>query len=117
MRAFLVLLFVLAFRQASAETPIAVTGFGSVTCAHFAEDYRKNPDTAELLYYSWAQGYMSGQNVVLAEAKKSARNLGAFSTKSQKAMLRTYCDGHPLGFFWLAVVALFESLPQVQTDQ
>ncbi len=109
------LLLVLAFCPARAE-PTAMMGFGTVTCAHFAEDYRKKPDVTELLYFEWAQGYMSGQNVAFADAKRAARNLGGTSTISQRAMLRSYCDAHPLSFFWIAVMALYETLPVAPTE-
>jgi hypothetical protein len=38
-------------------------GAGSSTCADYTQEYRRDPDTANNLYFSWAQGFMSGQNV------------------------------------------------------
>jgi hypothetical protein len=35
------------------------------------------------------------------------------STEAQQAFIRSYCDSHPLTGYWLATLALFETLPQM----
>jgi hypothetical protein len=60
-------------------------------CA-FGSDYRKNPSEMENFYMTWAQGFMSGMNVI---SLPQYRDLAAMSLDEQKSALRTYCDQHP----------------------
>jgi len=39
-----------------------VAGWGSLTCAEFANFYRMNPTAAQDGAFNWAQGFMSGLN-------------------------------------------------------
>jgi hypothetical protein len=93
--------------------PSAVAGIGSRTCGQFAEAYKKSPSATEIAFFTWAQGFMAGQNVSLMEGKKKARDLFGKSTESQEAFIRSYCDTHPLTGYWLATLTLFESLPEM----
>jgi hypothetical protein len=38
-------------------------GDGMDSCAVFAQEYAANPDAAENVYFTWAQGFMSGLNL------------------------------------------------------
>jgi hypothetical protein len=67
----------------------------------------------EVSFFTWAQGFMAGQNVGLMEKKERARDLFGKSTEAQQAFIRSYCDSHPLTGYWLATLALFETLPQM----
>ena len=88
-------------------------GIGSDTCGVFAQDYRKDGAAVENIYFTWAQGFMSGMNGMLVNEAKGFRQLTAKSTSEQKAFIRSYCSQHPLDDYPTAVVALFRSLPVV----
>jgi hypothetical protein len=89
-----------------------LVGIGVETCGRFAESYRHNPDS-ELIYFTWAQGFLAGQNAVLSVQKHSTRDLFGMPVESQKAVVRDYCDGRPLSLYWVAVMALYSKLPVV----
>lgn len=86
-------------------------GIGSQTCAQFAEQYRGSPQTADLAYMSWAQGFTTGFNFSLAGSKNVFRDLDTKSFETQATYLRQYCNDHPLATFFQAVVDLFSTLP------
>ncbi|MFZ0114463.1 MAG: hypothetical protein WAL15_08915, partial [Xanthobacteraceae bacterium] len=62
-------------------------GVGAVTCAEFARQYSVRPDFAELMFLTWAEGYMSARNdllftdrkdlIVSRRARAPAKALGA----------------------------------------
>jgi hypothetical protein len=85
-------------------------GAGTETCGQFAAHYKLDPDL-EATYFFWAQGFMTGMNVVLTGAGKPVRNLRAKSIEAQQRHIRSYCDQHPLSDYGHAVVDLFFSLP------
>lgn len=86
-------------------------GAGTRTCGQFAKDYQNNLDAAENLYFSWAQGFMSGKNFAAILEGGTVRDVGAKTLESHKSSLRAYCSKNPLDDFGKAVNVLFESLP------
>jgi hypothetical protein len=70
---------------ASAEQHFDIRGAGTTSCAKYAETYRKNPDYTDNVYYSWAQGYMSGLNSMNVEF---FFDLNAKTTDEEKRFLR-----------------------------
>jgi hypothetical protein len=93
-----------AFAQTSTE------GLGGNTCGQFAQDYKENPKLWELMYFTWATGFMSGLNVGMAAATNSSQNLGSKPIDEQQQFLRTYCDAHPLASYETAAFALARTL-------
>jgi hypothetical protein len=88
-----------------------IWGIGNKTCAEFGKLYRHDPEMAENVFFSWAQGYLSGANagrVVLG----GADDIDAGSVDEQQRFLRTYCDEHPLAEYNIAVSALLDKLIQ-----
>jgi hypothetical protein len=82
-------------------------GIGLQSCAKFAKDYQQDPEAAETVYFSWAQGYLSGMNIVAKGVPGyTTRNLASVSTDRQKAWLRDYCSAHPLEKYSKAVAAM-----------
>jgi hypothetical protein len=76
-------------------------GVGTQSCAVFANSYKSDPSMWELIYFSWAQGYMSRINTTAAlhnidNKNFRAANLNAMSINSQQSFLRSYCDRNPL---------------------
>lgn len=88
-----------------------ITGVGVTSCADFGKMYKTNPAETELVYFTWAQGFMSGYNGVFLASDQSGRNLAAESFDDQKVHIRDYCDRHPLATYMSAVFQLYASLP------
>ncbi|MGA8972905.1 MAG: hypothetical protein WB496_06925 [Pseudolabrys sp.] len=72
----------------------AIMGPGSVTCSKFEADYRQNPDQVDNLFFTWAQGFMSGFNIT--EATGTYRDMTAVPIDAQKKFILNYCDQHPV---------------------
>ena len=113
MRAAGIALVALMFAgTASAQQPQAgMMGAGSSTCADYLSEYKRDPASANDLYFSWAQGYMSGQNV--AHDKNPMRNLNAIPTSSQLDFLQRFCEQKPTVLFAVAAQYLFKALPNL----
>src|SRR5689334_9555114 len=45
-----------------------LAGAGAVPCSEFANYYRNDPKMADAMFFSWAQGYISGINNALIRA-------------------------------------------------
>lgn len=94
--------------QAAERSTGPMSGAGTDSCADFAARYSRNPGLVEAAYFSWAQGFMAGINVVKAP---NFRDVNAVPIEEQKTRLRRYCDQHPLADYWEAVIDLYGSLP------
>jgi hypothetical protein len=104
-----ILFFIFSACIAHAE-PLSAMGIGATTCGEFATKYKKQPEAIETLYFTWAQGFLTGANVSRLAAKQPARDLNSKPLSEQKAYLRSYCDSHPLSEYFLAVLSLLQSL-------
>ena len=92
----------------------AIMGPGSVTCGKFAADYRQNPDQVDNLFFSWAQGFMSGFNIT--ETTGTYRDMTAVPIDAQKKFILNYCDQHPSLEYAKAVMELYHyKLPLKKT--
>ena len=92
---------------ANAQKQSALQGWGTVTCAAFANMYRDNPKFVEDHLFDWAQGMMSGLNFASASVM---RDLGSKSSETQQSALRAFCDQHPLANYFEAVTNLYLSM-------
>ena len=103
--------FLICFPQ-TARSEMAFRGVGGTTCGQFAEYYRTDPADAETLFYSWAQGFMSGMNVNFLFPEGESTDLGdsRYGIDTQKGHLRLYCDQHPLAFYSQAVFNLWDTM-------
>jgi hypothetical protein len=95
--------------EAKDNEPSSATGVGTQTCAVFAMHYRDNPKLAELVYGSWAQGFMAGLNFGGGD-QKNMRNVAADSTEERWSHLRDFCDRRPLAIFMEGVMIYFFQL-------
>ena len=92
----------------------AIMGPGSVSCGKFAADYRQNPDQVDNLFFTWAQGFMSGFNVT--ETTGTYRDMTAVPIDAQKKFILNYCDQHPSLEYAKAVMELYHhKLPLKKT--
>ena len=93
--------------SAAGADPVGEEGAGASTCGQFERNYRANPEHAEIVYFSWAQGAMSGMNTILMIQQKPPTDLNKESLEDQKDYLRNFCDAHPLAPYYAGVFALF----------
>jgi hypothetical protein len=93
------------------------SGVGTTTCGKFAETYRNSPEAAEAIYFVWAQGFMTGRNSAYAMQKQDMRDLNAITPSEQQTWIRTYCDAHPLTYYFIAVLDLFQNLPSIPASK
>ena len=89
MRKALGLLFgwcVLSYSTAAypATDNIAVAGMGISECPQFLQHVRENPDM-ENIYFTWAQGLMSGWNTRGLADKRTILNLALITPDQQQA--------------------------------
>jgi hypothetical protein len=87
-------------------------GAGTRSCAVFARTYKDKPKTADMIYFSWAQGYMSGVNLAAGINNKDYRpaNLNAMAIAAQQRFIRDFCDRNPLKDFREAVDTLLGNI-------
>lgn len=88
----------------NAKEPALTVGAGARTCAQFARDYTADPELIETLYFTWAQGYLSG----FARASGTKLDLmpSARGETWQKSYVREYCAKNPLSPFSEAAASL-----------
>jgi len=110
-RAFFIVAIALMPTATRAEEEAAITGLGAYSCAQFVADYKKNPQMAELLWGTWAQGFMAAMNVQFALERKPRRNIPAIDTVD--ATVRQMCAKRAPSPFWTVVLDYFRSLPEL----
>ncbi len=91
-------------------------GIGTHSCGEFAKSYVANPTVTEDLYFTWAQGSMSGLNLAALGNNFPYRDLNGEDMISHKTYIRTYCDAHPLSANAMAVITLYSSFPQMKAN-
>jgi hypothetical protein len=115
--ALLAAAILLSAESAYAENQtIVAVGLGGDTCAEFGMAYKNDPVVSEILYYHWAQGFMSGQNLAPVLSRKPVKDLTSVSVESQKVQIRAYCDKHPLVAYMQAVSDVYDTLKTVSSD-
>jgi hypothetical protein len=111
----LIVAVLLGATSISQAAEIAAQGAGILTCRQFANMYRGHPELAENVFFTWAQGFMTGVNYAKIAAHGKSANLGAMTTAKQKSYIRSYCDSHPSELFLRAVTNLYFRLPRSKT--
>jgi len=89
-----------------------VTGVGAITCGKLTSDYQQKPQQVEEMMMIWAQGFMSGANVMGTDDK----DLTAMGTDEQGQRLLAYCNEHPSAGFVGAVRDLYLKLPVMPVE-
>jgi hypothetical protein len=117
MRLFAATLFLLSALDGAAaaqqSTVGVIMGAGMTSCAEFAKLFRRNPNATESYYFFWAQGFMSGSNLMLLALKQPMHDLAAWSIHDQEFRIRQYCEQSPLSDYAHAVGDLFKALPEI----
>ena len=85
-----------------------LVGAGTLSCAKFGQAYKLNPETFEAIYFAWAQGYLSRDNLQRTVDDGNFVDLlsPTYPTNDQKAYIRRFCDQNPLKSYFDAVIAL-----------
>jgi len=89
--------------------PAAGLGVGTYTCAEAAKAIRGDREF-DLIYFSWAQGWMTGWNLAQMNASLPTVDLNRRSLSEQRAFIKSYCAGHGDGLYMDAVHQLYESM-------
>jgi hypothetical protein len=92
-------------------------GIGTEGCGKFAQAYGQGGDEIELVYFTWAQGFMSAINGVAKLTGHSQKDLNAVPDSEQKASIRRYCNKHPLDHYFMALFPLLKSFPDLPEDK
>ena len=100
-------------RATAQESRAALMGVGATPCAEFTQEYRRNPSGADAVFFSWAQGFMSGLNMTRIALKRPLSDLSAWSVPEQQARLRQLCDKSPLLPYAYAVEDLMKDFPEL----
>ena len=115
MRAVIPAILLLASLPPPAQGAIAWIGAGVSSCADFGQDFKSAPNEMGSLYFTWAQGFMSGLNTRhLGTLDATDLNSKSFSLSSQQHFIERYCDQHPLADFVDAVMALVVEMRRLQ---
>jgi hypothetical protein len=94
---------------ASSAERAAGQGVGTYTCGEAAQAIRRDRQL-DLLYFSWAQGWMTGWNLAQMNANQPTADLNSRSLADQRDFLRAYCALHPSGLYMDAVRQLYLSI-------
>ena|SRR5258707_2980319 len=91
----------------------ALMGVGASPCAGYSEEYGRNPTGADPVFFSWAQGFMSGLNLTQKALNKPIYDLAAMPMQEQLTRLRQLCAEKPLLPYAYAVQDLMKSFPEI----
>ena len=86
-------------------------GMGTDSCANFGKNYQHDPQNIEAEYFTWAQGFMSGMNLVVKAIKHRNRSMDGMPLADQQRIIRQFCEEHPLSNYLSAVIELMDKLP------
>jgi hypothetical protein len=87
-----------------------IQGPGATSCAEFAKMFQADPATTEIMFYSWAQGFMSAVNISAKANNRPMKELAGVMV-DQERFLRTYCANNPLKNYMDGIMKLYEKLP------
>lgn len=93
--------------QSIAAEKAGWSGSGTIGCAEVTDAIQQHPED-ENLFFSWAQGFMSGLNTDLL--KHGETDLNGLSLEAQKQFVKSYCKEHPRSPYFEAVFKLFDKM-------
>ncbi len=108
--AFVLVLICFSVQSFAAEKAVWI-GPGTMTCAQVAQAYRDHPED-ENLFFSWAEGFMSGLNTELLQ--RGETDLNGLPLDTQKQFIKSYCKDHPRTPYLGAVFKLFDRMRRDQ---
>ena len=93
--------------QSVAAEKAGWSGAGTMPCADVTTALQQHPED-ENLFFSWAQGFMSGLNTDLL--KRGETDLNGLPLDAQKQFIRSYCHDHSRAPYFEAVFKLFDKM-------
>jgi hypothetical protein len=93
--------------QSIAAEQAAWSGSGTMACAEVTGAIQQHPED-ENLFFSWAQGFMSGLNTDLLKHGETDPN--GLPLEAQKQFVKSYCKEHPRSPYFEAVFKLFDKM-------
>ncbi len=100
----------LVFQAGHAKAESAGMGPGYLTCQEYNDDLKKQGGLIGLSYFTWAQGYMSGLNVMLISQKIAPVILSSMTTTEQMVAIGKWCDANPRKLYADSVFELFDRM-------
>ncbi len=98
--------------QAWAAEKAGWQGAGTMLCSEFEQAISKHSED-ENLFFSWAQGFMSGLNTDLLP--HGGTDLNELPMQMQKQAIRSYCNDHPRASYFEAVFKLYNRMRRDQS--
>ena len=90
------------------DAPATGEGVGMRSCAYFEQDYKAGGHVAEVTYFSWGQGYMTGLNIARGITELSG--FKSMTMDQQQARIKQYCDANPDKKYVEAILDLYLAL-------
>jgi hypothetical protein len=100
---------VLLLAGSPAAEPAVGAGVGTYSCKEFTRA-SAGDEARELLYFSWAQGWMTAWNLDQMQAKEPTRDLSQPSIADQRVFLSKWCASHPTELYMKGVYDLYLTL-------
>ena len=91
---------------AAADEVLAVAGAGASSCGKFIAD-TEGTETMSLIYFSWAQGFLTGLN---AKYVKSRDSTDLSDRDALELFIENYCEENPLDNYVRAAAKLWHEL-------
>jgi hypothetical protein len=104
----LVIGILLAGSPAAAD-PAMGAGVGTYSCSEFTRA-SAGDEARELLYFSWAQGWMTAWDLDQMQDGKPTRDLSQPSVAEQRTFLSKWCASHPTELYMKGVYELYITL-------
>ncbi|HXQ09822.1 MAG TPA: hypothetical protein VN805_02365 [Caulobacteraceae bacterium] len=101
-------ILLLAGSPATAE-PAVGAGVGTYSCNEFTRASAAD-EQRELLYFSWARGWMTAWDLDQMQAGRPTRDLSQPSVPDQRAFLSKWCASHPRELYMKGVYELYLTL-------
>jgi hypothetical protein len=96
--------------QAFAQGPPSY-GFGAGPCSTYLSDLRLRGEQGRVLYYSWAQGFITAANALLSTEHPMVKTLTAtISDDEQQKVLDSMCRSKPEQDFSRAAMQLLDKI-------
>jgi hypothetical protein len=90
---------------------LPLEGAGTAKCSQFVTAFDDTTsNTSELVFFSWAEGYMSGFNEERMQLGNPGKDMSGKAVEDQQEFLRDYCSAHPSDNFMSAVTNLYETM-------
>lgn len=100
-------MLIVANTAAPDERPTIVVGVNASSCHKFIADTQRSELTG-VIYFSWAQGFLSGLNLKYFQSWESATDISNF--KALQPWIKNYCEENPLDDYVEAISELWHYL-------